>query len=237
LESDRTLTVTASADLFSVASQALFTGTLTGPSGGIGGADVQALLTRPDGVTATVQLSDTGGGVYTGTYAVPDSPGYLVATFTAVGNDAGTPFTRQVDRLFAIAPHGAYLSGTYADYLEDPDSNAIPDYLALDVGLTATDVGTYTLSAELFLEDQLIAHTTDYFTLTVGSHTKTLRFDGRDIWHSHLDGPYTVTNVHLVDLNAGPLPAQVASDVWLTSAYDWIDFGGVGFLPVVLKYY
>lgn len=236
LETNRTFSVTTSADLYQASDIAIFTGTLQGPSGGIAGADVQVQLSRMDGVTETLALTDLGGGMYRTTYAVPDVPGYLKATFTAIGDDSGTAFTRQVDRLLAIAPHAAQLAGTYTDWLEDRDGDGFDDTLVLDVGVTATQVGTYTLSADLVASGQTVAHAVSFATLTNGTQTVTLRFDGWDIRRFQIDGPYTVTHVYLVDLGAGGIPAQIADDVWMTDAYNWQDFGFSSlYLPIILR--
>ena len=86
--------------------------------------------------------------------------------------------------------------------------------------MTATQVGTYTLSADLVISDQIVAYATRYAVLASGTQTVTLRFDGWDIRRSRVDGPYTVTHVYLVDLGAGGIPAQTADDVWVTDAYN-----------------
>jgi PKD repeat protein len=225
LETDRTMSIATDLDMYQAGDTAIFTGTLQGPSGGIAGANVQARLIRMDGVTETLLFNDLGSGVYGASYTVPDVPGYLGATFTAIGDDGGTAFTRQVNDLLAIAPHNAQLAGTYADRLEDGDGDGFYETLALDVGVAATEAGTYTLSADLVVAEQTVAHAVYYGILTNGTQTVTLRFDGSDIFQSQVSGPYTVTNLYLVDLGAGGIPAEMAYDVWVTAAYDWHDFG------------
>jgi pimeloyl-ACP methyl ester carboxylesterase len=236
METNRTFSVTASANLYQVGDTAIFTGALQGPSGGIAGADVQVELTRMDGVTETLAVAGLGNGTYRTTYIIPDVPGYLQATFAAIGDDDGTAFSRQVDMLLAIAPHAAQLAGTYADRPEDSDEDGFHDTLALDVGVTATEVGTYTVSADLVAEGQTIAHATHYVVLAAGTQTVTLRFDGWDIRRSGVDGPYTVTSAYLVDIGVGGIPAQTADDVWVTAAYAWHGFGLERvYLPLILR--
>ncbi len=225
LETDRTFSVTTNAHLYQAGDTAIFTGTLHGPSGGIAGADVQAQLTRMDGLTETLPLNDLGSGVYGASYTVPDAPGYLQVTFTATGDDGSTAFTRQVYVLLAIASHAAQLADAYTDGLEDRNGDGFDDALALDVGVTATQVGTYTLSADLVTAEQTVAHAVHYAILESGTQTITLYFDGSDIYRSRVSGPYTVTHLYLVDLDAGGILAEAADDVWVTAAYDWRDFG------------
>jgi pimeloyl-ACP methyl ester carboxylesterase len=236
LETTRTFSAVASASLYQVGQTALFTAALQAPAGGITGATVQAVLVRSDGVTETLLFDDAGAGVYSASWTVPDAPGYLQATFTAIGDDNGAAFTRQVDQLAAIAPHAAQLTGSYADRLEDENGDGFADTLALEVGVTATQVGTYTLSADLVAAEQTIAHATHYITVAGGMQTITLQFDGQDIYPSRANGPYTVTHVSLIDLEAGGIPAQIADDVWVTAAYKWWDFGPYDvYLPLVLR--
>ncbi len=236
METDRTFVVTTNAYLYQPGDTAILTGTLQGPSGGIDGANVQAQLIRADDLTATLELVGLGGGVYRATYVVPGAPGYLQAVVAAGGDDGGMPFTRQVDKLLAVAPHSAQLAASYRDWSEDKDGDGFHDTLALDVDVDVTQVGTYTLSADLVTEGQTVAHAGQYINLTLGTRTVTLRFDGWDIRRSRLSGPYTVTNVYLVDVGAGGIPAQIAEDVWTVAAYDWRDFGFDNqYLPLVLK--
>jgi Tol biopolymer transport system component/pimeloyl-ACP methyl ester carboxylesterase len=236
VETGRTFAVTASAYLYQPGATAILTGTLQGPSGGIDGTHVQAQLIRADDLTETLEFVGLGGGMYRATYIAPDAPGYLQAVVTAGGDDDGTPFTRQVDRLLAVAPHSAQLADSYRDWPKDKDGDGFHDTLALDIGVAVTQVGTYTLSADLVTEGQTVTHAGQYTNLTLGTHTVTLRFDGWDIRRSRLSGPYTVTNVYLVDVGVGGIPAQIAEDVWTTAAYDWRDFGFDNqYLPLVLK--
>ena len=236
LETTRTFSISTDANLYEVGQTATFTGTLQGPWGGITGATVKAALIRSDGVTETLPLNDLGSGVYGATWTIPDAPGYLQATFTAVGDDSGTAFTRQMDELLAIAPYAAQLADTYADRPEDRDGDGFDDTLALDIGVMATQVGTYTLSADLVASGQTVAHALEYAVLATGTQTVTLGFDGWDIRRSRVDGPYTVTHVSLVDLGVGGIPAQIADDVWVIAAYDWQDFGFESlYLPLILR--
>ena len=150
LETDRVFSITRSADLYQVGQTAVFTGTLTDLGGGIGSATVQVLLTLADGITQTLIFDHLGGGIYRGTYMVPDVPGYFQATFTAVGNEnRAYVFTRQKDELIGIAPHDVQSTSAYADRAEDSNADGFKDTLVLDIGLSATAVGTHTVAADL----------------------------------------------------------------------------------------
>jgi hypothetical protein len=217
LESPRTLSITANANLYHAGETAIFTATLQGPSGGVGGATVQAHLVRADAVSAVLTFNYLGSGVYRATYLVPDVSGYLQASFTALGSDNGTPFTRQIDKLFAIAPHAAQLAGVYSDRVVDEDGDGFNDALMLVAG-------------------QSVAQATEYALVSIGTQTITLRFEGSDIRHARLNGPYTVSNVFLIDLEAGAIPSEIKNNVYVTGAYKWYDFGFDNvYIPVAIR--
>jgi hypothetical protein len=226
----------------------LLTTTLTADGVGQSGATVQATLARPDGVTDTLPLFDDGAhgdgtasdGVYGNTYAVPHVSGYYVIRTTATGMHSGVPFSRQAQSAFMVAADTAALAGTYTDYPVDTNDNGFYEYLAVDTGLQVTEAGTYTLSAWLVgAGDTPIAQATHYITLSTGVQTATLQFDGGLIRDSGLDGPYTVTEVYLVDSRGAPVLADTGTNVWVTPAYDHWRFGTpyTLYLPLVLRDY
>jgi pimeloyl-ACP methyl ester carboxylesterase len=65
------------------------------------GATVNATITKPDNTTASVALTDAGGGAYTGSFGDTAACGLYQVTMTADGSDSGTPFSRQ-DSTIAI---------------------------------------------------------------------------------------------------------------------------------------
>ena len=75
-----------------------------------------------------------------------------------------------------------------------------------------------------------------YTTLASGVQTVTLRFNGWDIRDLQIDGPYTVTNLSIINLDVGGLPTVVAQNVWMTTTYRWWGFGfDRVYLPVILR--
>ncbi len=238
METNRNLSFTTNTDFYNVGDTAALTATLQGSSGGIGGATVTVTLNRPDRVTDTLTLTDQGSGVYTENYTIPNTPGYIVTSITAQGNDGGVQFTRQNDTLIQVFSPMAQLNGGYADYPEDPNEDNLYERLVFEVDLTASQVGTYTVSANLTKADELIANTTIYKILATGSQTVTLHFNGDDIRDSGVDGPYTVSNVIVTDLQSA-VPSALATDVWTTVVYDHTKFGsgssGNVYLPIILK--
>jgi len=208
-------------------------------SGNVETAAVQAIIERPDGLLDALPLVPIGDNLYTATYVVPESPGYALFRFLAVGTaTGGTPFEREAELLALIASNSARLTGIYADYPVDSDGNGFYERLAIDVGVEISQTGDYVLSGLLVGPGQVeIDQTTHYAALAAGSHTVTLLFDGNIIRDSGLDGPYTLAEVYLLDNTGALLPADSATDAWVTAPYDHQRFGRSWdvFLPLVLK--
>ena len=236
MESSRVLSFTTDASLYHVGDLAVFTATLKSPSGGISGGTITANLRRTDNITDTVTFTDVGNGVYTTNYTIPDAPGSTVVTLVARGNDGGIPFTRQLDTLLTVASPVARLSGHYTDHPEDKDGDGSYETLAFEVDVTATEKTTVTLSANLSKNAVLIAHVSTNVTLLPGTQTLTLQFDGDDIRSSGVNGPYTISELILTDLDRGAVPAVLGSNVATTASYDYRQFGTMNnrlFLPIV----
>jgi List-Bact-rpt repeat protein len=232
LDSDRTLTVETDNTLYSIGSTATLTATVRNVDVGLTGAAVYATINRPGAVNDTVTLVDQGAGVYQGTYTVPNLPGYLGLSVIANGTDNGIEYARQVDSLLAISPPTVQLTGTYSDFLLDNDSNGKYESLALDVALDVSQVGEYLISGDLVSGSSWVAHNVSSFTFTnTGINTVTLLFNGDDIRQSALNGPYTLTNLTILDQQHEGLPAVwQATNVWITAAYNYQDLAATCFV-------
>jgi|GEM_PF-1364000 len=234
--SDRTLQVGIGAGFYQIGDTATLTATLESGTAGIAGATVSVDLARPDSVTDTLTLTDVGGGHYQGTYDIPDAPGYVEVIFTANGDDGGTAFSRQYSQLLSIMPQTGQLTGSYADRAADENGDSWADALEVDVGIEFSKAGDYNLTADLQVGDQIVAQSSKTFSATAGIQTVTLRFDGSDIYNSKLDGPYTLTNLVLVDLQVA-VPTIMQSDLYTTAAYDYAEFKPINtlYLPLVTR--
>jgi uncharacterized repeat protein (TIGR02543 family) len=226
VDSPRALAVTTDSTLYAVGSTATITATVQNAGTGLTGATVQAQLYRTGVVTDTVTLTDQGGGNYRGTYTIPNVAGYLGLSVVAQGNDAGTDYARQVDTLLAISSPTVQLTGQYADNAVDSDSNGKLDTLYLAIGVNSTQAGNYLLSGDLVgAGNVVVAHGVISTTLTTGTITVTLPFNGDDIRRSGLNGPYTLTNLTVTDQQNDGVPAVWrAANVYTTSAYNASDF-------------
>ena len=228
METTRTLSVALDNDHYQIGDMAVLTATLEGASGGVTGATVQATFSRSDAITDTLTLTDQGDGTYRGTYAVPNAPGYLHLRVTAEGSDAGTQFNRQVDRLLTVASQAVQLTGVYADRADDADGNGRYETLTVDVEVLAAGDGDFTFSADLVAGgDQFVAHAITQTALITGTQSVPLRFDGELIHEGGSDGPFTLTNLLISDLQNAGIPSVMADDVWTTAAYDHTQFGRI----------
>jgi hypothetical protein len=211
----------------------------------VSGATVQAHVTHPDGGEGSISLRDdglppdntAGDGIYSGTYTDTTTGGFYYVLVEADGTYASQTYHRTAQTVFPVAADSATLSGTYADQPNDENGDGLYEYLDVNVGVNATQQGDFTVAAVLQGEGGQyidLANTTVYsFT---GTTTLTLRFDGQAIRASGLDGPYTITQVLLLD-DAQLLKLDAADNAWITAAYDYRQFGsGVRiYLPLILR--
>jgi hypothetical protein len=113
----------------------------------------------------------------------------------------------------------------YTGQPKDDDGDGLYEYLDVNAGVSVTQPGDFTVAAVLYGGDGRyidLANATVYSS--TGSTTLTLRFDGRAIRASKLDGPYTVTEVLLLD-DAALIKLDEADGVWVTPPYDHRQFG------------
>jgi hypothetical protein len=226
METDLQLAARADQSLYEIGEAATFTASLSSTSGSIAQTVVEAIITRSGGVTDIVPLADQGNGNYQSTYIIPAVPGFQFASVVATGTYDGEPFSRQVDFTFGVASPYVSLNGQYGARTPDENGDGNFDALLIDVGITATELATITLSADMtsgFVTRTLTAITTT--VISPGVQVIPLDFPGRSIHRLRGDGPYTVTNVILEDLSVGGVLADTANDAFVTAPYDHRQFG------------
>jgi hypothetical protein len=218
-----------------------------GPSG-LPGANVEVLIGRPDVVTQTLALYDDGGhedgladdGSYGNTYVNTDVGGPYALFVTAEGLLDSVPYARADELTVQVSPETAQLAGNYDDYPEDADDNGRYEHLVTDVEVDVASAGDFLVSGILLGPGgEEIASTVHPISLPLGTQTVQLRFDGDLIYQSGLDGPYTLTQVFLLDSAGLPIKLDEAYDAWHTPAYEHTGFGlnEVTALPLALRNY
>jgi len=210
------------------------------------GASVQAFISRPNGALDTLDLYDDGAhsdqaagdGIYGNSYAGTDVGGFYAVMVQATGVYQTQPYTRTAEASFSVATGAASLTGQYSDQPRDTDGDGRYEWLDVTAQISVTQVGTYTLAADLVTgAGSYIGHALLRTGLLTGAHSLTLSFAGDAILGSGEDGPYILTNVLLVDAERASLLLDQADDVYTTSAYNHWQFGSVIhiYLPLVLR--
>jgi Tol biopolymer transport system component len=162
-----------------------------------------------------------GDGTFGATYMPLPAGGEYWLDVSARGTVNGHPFRRTAGQLFSIASPVAALTGDYTDAPADPHPGGMYATLVVSCALTVTQVGTYTLAADLVGPDGVwLDHAISSVPQVMGTVTVPLQFSGRAIWASGLDGPYTLSHVLLVDESSIFLKLDEAFNVHQTAAYD-----------------
>jgi formylglycine-generating enzyme required for sulfatase activity/pimeloyl-ACP methyl ester carboxylesterase len=222
---------------YSPGTTAVLTATLTGVA--LNSAQVKARIGRTDGISDTLTLTALGGGVYRGFYSIPDAPGYAEVQWEATGQTTGgIDFQRGANQLFQISPDTIALADSYTEFAEPRSPGAyFYETLVITAGVTVQSGGLFGLSGDLVDGDgNFIAHTQANAQLSAGPGAISLHFPGDEIYHAQKNGPYTLTNLLLLDENNATLFVAQAQQVYSTAAYDYRRFGpGEVYLPMVSR--
>ncbi len=248
LEPTVDLDVSTNKTLYDLNEAVFVTATLSYGLSGLAGGDVEGVIGRPDLVTDTLMLHDDGGhgdgladdGVYGNIYGDTDVGGPYTLFVTAEGMLDGVTYARADEVGIQVSPETGQLTGSYSGYPEDADNYGRQEYLVAEVEVDVTSAGDFLLSGILLGPgDEEMASTVRPVTLSLGTHTVPVRFEGDLIYRSGVDGPYTLTQVFLMDSTGLPIKLDEAYDAWVTPAYDHRDFGlnEVVAVPLALKRY
>jgi PKD repeat protein len=120
-------------------------------------------------------------------------------------------------------------SNIYSDTGVDTNGDGIFESLQVNIGANIAKAGTYKFSASLEKGTDSITNAFTTVTLSPGSQSVALLFDGNTIGASGLPGPYNVRGVTIQDTDDVIL--DYANDPWTTSAYTVGQFrpGGIIF--------
>lgn len=222
----RTLDLSLNADVYYPGDTASLTARLENGAAGIDGATMTARIQRVSGTADVVSLLGQGNGVYEGDYLIPAEPGLALVTVSAVGAEGGVVFNREANNLLMIGARSAQLTGVYAGTPMDEDGNGRFEKFSVEVGLNVSVPATYTVAADLAAANgQPVAHAQATASLQAGLNTVILVFSGDELRNAQQNGPYTLTNVVVLDRQAADLPADRAENAWISDAYPWDVFG------------
>ncbi len=112
----------------------------------------------------------------------------------------------------------------HTDFGVDSDGNNRYEVLQLDVGVSVTIGGNFTIQGILndTTGSQFITNSSTSFNASPGAYTANLTFNGSDIFQSRTDGPY---NISLTLFNDTGVPKS--NDTHMTAAYSYLDFAPV----------
>lgn len=208
-------------------------------------ASVLARIQLPDASYVDSPLFDDGAhgdglpgdGIFGEAFSQTSQGGLYGVQIIATGTIGDQDFRRTNTAFFFIAPDTAILDDVYDDAGIDQNQDGFFEWLGVSTGITVTQPGTYTLSAELYAGTEFISMASVQIHMDPGHDSMTLLFDGDDILAHELDGPYTVRNVMLFDTSGGMLLIQGDDFVHITAAYAYTEFRRTGytFLPIIRR--
>jgi hypothetical protein len=139
--------------------------------------------------------------------------GYDMATGQA---QSGAGFTGGVNVADAT-PGSATLTNVYEAAAIDANNDQLYETLQVSVGVNVIVPGNYEVRADLYAGDKFIAQARlTRNGLTAGNQGFVLVFPGGWISNRALDGPYTLKNVVVMDLNASAVQAAFAAAPFTT---------------------
>ena len=208
-ETARHLSAEADAGAYRPGETATLTATLTSAGVGISNAIVDASITDSGGITESLGMQEVSPGIYVATYTIPNTAGYTMATVSASGIDGSTPFYRDADVLWSVAPGGAAIGDVVSEQAIDIDGDGLYDELRIGLEIDVLRPISATIAAHLTLQGSLIANTATFLAAeSSGTYAVQLVFDGDDIRSVGLAGPFTVSNVRLTDIEYGSAPVD-----------------------------
>jgi pimeloyl-ACP methyl ester carboxylesterase len=211
VETSRVMTVTPPAGLAQAGSPITATLTLTDSSPT---EDVHFQVTDPTGtVVASGLATHVNGEEWSVSFTPATAGSYTVAGWTE-GQGARSGHT--IVPVAADDGHKIETTGV-TDAGVDDNGDGSFEALAVNVPITSPSGGSYRLAARLrSTGGTVVAATGTVATLPAGTSPVNLRFDGQQIFGSGHDGPYTVTDVVLSDVDDLTILDEV--DVLATTA-------------------
>ena len=125
---------------------------------------------------------------------------------------------------FTMGQEPIGFTSVFSDEGTDEDSDGLYDYLTISIGVDIESPRYYYLTGDLKDKDENIlfgAHRCLYY-LKEGKQTVKLKFEGETIYQHGVNGPYTLTNLELQDVNYRQI--DLLSEAYNTLSYTYTDF-------------
>lgn len=174
------------------------------------GASVSARVVLPDESFESFELYDDGthgdpmadDGMYVNSFVNTAQSG-LYRMLISAEQSGAAPFTREQSLLVSVASSHSEFDGAFGDAGVDTDGDGLFNTLNIEVGLSIDLAGEYEVSGVLVDSDgRRLGDASVGSTLGIGSHTVQLSFDGFTIYANGVDGPYSLEQVTLAEVDA-----------------------------------
>ncbi|MGQ0617080.1 MAG: esterase/lipase family protein [Acidimicrobiia bacterium] len=194
------------------------------------------VVVRTDGSTATpvvrfspadnaaaagtnIAVEPLGGGVWSGTFVPPGGGVWIVDAWTTA------PEVRQAATAVSVAASTATLTGELSTSTTDENGNGLFDGLLVDVGIDASEPGSYRIVADVVASDGTpVASVTGRGSLPAGTSALRVRAEGRQIFNTAANGPYHLEDVLLTRDDDAFTLEDLAAELNSTTAYQYVDF-------------
>lgn len=199
------------------------------------GATATATIALPDNTTQSLSLHDDGAnsdaiagdGIYTGDFANTSQPGnYRILLAANRAASGGVPaFSREAFLLATASRSTSAFTGGFRDSGLDTNGDQLFNNLVIEADLNITQSASYRVFGVLRDSQGNTHEASTQATLTPGTKTVSLKFDGEKIFQNRVDGPYQLSTIRLAEENGSDiLPVDEFTKPFPTAAYSFRDF-------------
>ena len=202
-------------------------------------ATVTGSVRKPDGTIVPIALIDDGNhedglandGVYGASFSDAAEIGTYVIGVEARGRRPnGESFARDGvgQCFFTVFGPLARFTDNYADHgLDIPPTNGLFEALSIEVGVSVSGTGTYTIAGTLVSSSgaEVTSASTQITVEELGVYTTALAFASEPIYDSKVVGPFNLVNLVLLGTGENAAPLDTRSNAYATASYDWRWFG------------
>jgi hypothetical protein len=199
------------------------------------GVTLSGLVTYPNDTTAPVTFYDDGthgdttaaDGAYAGQFTASAVDGFAIIDLTAARGN----IVRSSSLSVGVTAQTAQFQYVYNEYVLDNNYNSLYDSLQVDLALNVIKSGYFTVYGTLVdAYGQPVA--SGYYStydagsgpLATGWQPVTLSFDGQQIYDHGVNGPYTLTNITVMDVTGDAMQVDAQDSVYVTSSYKYYQF-------------
>lgn len=222
------LQASTTTDYLSVGDSMPIYATLTNGGMPLLGAIVSAEVVDPAFNYTTVSMRDdgTGGdmtaadGIYTAIFTATSGAGNYGIVVNAEGTSPSI-FSRSIYLTKPVASIKTEVTGTYKDQGVDDNGNGLFDRLVVTAGLRTTGAADFRYVAVLTAPDGTeVGRTSGVTSLTAGEQDLPLEFDGRRIFGTRKDGPYSLQVFRVAEeSDTSVMPLAALTNVHTTDSY------------------